>query len=411
VTDRSQATVDADRFEAAKTAFFAGLDSLKAGRLDDAERHFVASLAQVPGRVSTLVNLAAVRLGLGRSAEALATADEVLTAEPANADALLHRATALGQLRRFDEARVGFERLVALDARHAVGWLRLAQVLHDQDRHDQALGAYARTLALDPAQPDAWLRRGDLLREAGRLDEAADAFRASLRHGGEPALVGYYLAAVTGEPLPGGTPATYVRRLFDDYAADFDQHLVGTLGYQAPERLAQRLAVHAPFASALDLGCGTGLCGPRLRPMTKRLVGVDLSGEMLAKARSLGAYDELLQAEIVEHLHDAAARGSMHDLVVAADVFIYVGELAGVFAGVEAVTRPGAILAFSVEPDDEPSSPGVRLLPSLRYAHAPGYLRALAAQHGFEVIAMDREPIRVEQARPIDGLYVVLKRR
>jgi predicted TPR repeat methyltransferase len=402
---------DATRFEAAKAAFFAGLESLKHGRLDQAEREFIASLAQVPGRVSTLVNLAATRLGLGKGAEALAAADEVLAAEPGNVDALLHRATALGHLHRLDEARAGFERLVALDPRHAAGWLRLAQTLHLQDRRDEALGAYARTLALDVAQPDAWLRRGDLLREAGRLADAAEAFRACLKHGGEPALAGYYLAAVTGEAAPAGTPPAYVRRLFDDYAADFDHHLVATLGYQAPQRLAQRLAQHVPFESALDLGCGTGLCGPLLKPMSDRLVGVDLSGEMLAKASALGVYDALLQAELVEHLREAAERGERHDLVVAADVFIYVGELAPVFAAVAAVTSAGACFAFSVEPDDLPSSPGVRLLTSLRYAHAPGYLRSLATQHGFDVIAMDRDPIRVEQAKPIDGLYVVLKRR
>jgi len=399
------------RFEAAKAAFFEGLDHLTAGRLAQAEQAFMASLAQVPGRISTLVNLAAVRLGLGKHALALTTADAVLAVEPTNVDALLHHATALGHLQRLDEARAGFLRLVELEPRHAAGWLRLAQTLHQQDRRGEALGAYARTLALDAAQPDAWLRRGDLLREAGRLDEAAEAFRACLQHGGEPALAGYYLAAVTGEPLPGGTPPAYVERLFDDYAADFDEHLVATLGYQAPERLAQRLAAHAPFACALDLGCGTGLCGTRLRPMAQRLVGVDLSGAMLERARALGLYDALRQAEVVEYLHAAAARGEMHDLVVAADVFIYVGELDRVFAALRATMPPDALFAFSVEPDDDASSPGVRLLPSLRYAHAPGYLRALAATHGFEVVSMDREPIRVERARPIDGLYVVMRRR
>lgn len=369
----------------------------------------------MPGRTSTLVNLAAVRLALGRPAEALATADEVLAAEPANVDALLHRATALGQLQRFDDSRAGFERLLAIDAGHAAAWMRLAQLLHRQDKRDEALRAYERTLALDATQPDAWLRRGDLLREAGRLGDAAECFRACLAHGGETALAGYYLAAVTGEPLPGGTPAAYVQRLFDDYAADFDQHLVATLGYQAPQRLARLLAAHTPsahFDSALDLGCGTGLCGPLLRPMARRLVGVDLSGEMLAKARALGVYDALVQAEIVGHLREASARGEApHDLVVAADVFIYVGELAPVFDAVHAATRPGAVFAFSVEPDDLPASPGARLLPSLRYAHAPDYLRQLAARHGFEVTTMARDTIRVEQARPIDGLYVTLRRR
>lgn len=402
-------TPDDPRFAQAKADFIEGLAQLEAGQIDAAERCFGASLQGVPGRVSTLVNLAAMRLLLGRPEEALENARQALHGEPDNVDAQLHEATALAQLGRLEAARRGFERLLALSDGHVAAWTRLAETYKSLGRRDDAMRSYARALALDADQPDVWSRQGDLLREAGRNDEAAQAFREALARGGDAALNGYYLASVSGDgrPPPPTAPATYVRGLFDGYADDFDQHLRGLLGYEAPERLARRLAAHAPFESALDLGCGTGLCGPLLRPLTRRLLGVDLSGAMLDKARALGVYDELLQVDLLEALGRDEAR---HDLVVAADVFIYVGELAPVFAAVRAATLPGALFAFTAEPADDPQQ-GVQLLTSLRYAHSPDYIAGLAQAQGFEVLALERETIRSEQRRAVEGLYAVLRRR
>lgn len=360
-------------FEEAKALFFAGLASLEAGRFEQAERDFLAALVLVPGRVSTLVNLAATRLALSKPEAALANADEVLAVEPDNRDACFHRATALATLARLDEARAGFERVLTIDA---------------------TLG-------------EAWSRYGGVLRESGRLDDAARAFAKALEHGADRELNTYYLAAVSGTAMPASAPRRYVRGLFHDYAEGFDEHLA-LLDYQAHVVLTRHLAAHAqgPFESALDLGCGTGLCGPLVRPSVRRLAGVDLSGAMLDKARALGVYDELVQADLTQHLQTTELR---HDLLLAADVFIYVGELAPVFGAVRVATRPGALFCFSVELCSD-AAREVQLLPSLRYAHSEAYVRRLAAEHGFEVAGLLRQPVRHEQRRPIAGLYACLRR-
>lgn len=412
MVDRAEPTAASADFEAAKARFFAGLASLEHGRDAEAEAHFLAALALVPGRVSTLVNLAATRLRLGRPAEALATADQALAAEPANHDAWLHRATALAQLGRWPEALAGFERALACGGDgEAELWLRHAHALCALDRRGEALASYERALAIDAARPGAWSRYGDLLREAGRPADAAHAFRQAVAHGADPELHAYYLAAVDADAprLPATAPRAYVQGLFDDYAADFDRHLVEDLGYQAHRVLVQHLRSLRPgrFGSALDLGCGTGLCGPLLKPLADRLEGVDLSAPMLAEARRRGVYDALHAADLLDHLRGIGTQ--QHDLVVAADVFIYVGDLAPVFAAVHAATRPGALFCFSVEPAD-PQGPDVRLLPSLRYAHAEPHLRRLAAAHGYTLAGLLRQPLRHDQRRPVDGLYVFLQR-
>jgi predicted TPR repeat methyltransferase len=364
---------DAD-FEQAKQAFLAGVAALEAGRFDEAERLFLSSLERVPGRASTLVNLAATRLQLARPDDALAAAEQALAVEPDDIDAGLHRATAL--------ARLG--------------------------RHHDALQAFDKLLALAPRLAAAWSHRGGILRELGRLDEAARSFQQAVAHGADPGMHAYYLAAVGAGPAPAGAPGGYVQALFDGYAGEFDQHLVQVLGYRAPSVLAAHLGrlSRRRFDSALDLGCGTGLCGPLLKPSTNRLTGVDLSGAMLEKAEALGVYGELIRADIVDYLHSTEQR---FDLVVAADVFIYVGDLAAVFAGVRRVMNASGVFCFSAELP-EGDSDGFTLLPSLRYAHSQRYLRELAARHGFEVDRIWQEPIRADQQVPVDGLYVCLLR-
>ena len=377
-TDRrspsSSALVD-DPFEQAKAHFFAALGRQQAGDFAEAERLYRASLGFVPGRASTLINLAAVQLRLARPADALESADAALAPERDSADALLHRATALAQLGRPHEALAAFQRLLAIEPRHAA----------------------------------AWSGSGTLLREMRRLDDAAHAFREALRHGADGDLHDFYLASVEAGATPATAPRDYVAGLFDSYADEFDRHLVGQLRYQAHRQLVERLVAadgrDARFESALDLGCGTGLCGVLVRPRVGRLTGIDLSPRMLAKARELGVYDRLELADIVEFL---AASEESFDLVLAADVFIYVGDLAPVFALLERTMERG-VFCFSVEAL-EGDGADLRLLPSLRYAHAPAYLARLAAQHGFDVVAMEKAPVREDQGEPVDGLYVVLRR-
>jgi predicted TPR repeat methyltransferase len=397
-------------FEDAKAFFLQGLADLQAGRTQAAEAAFEASLVRVPGRISTLVNLAATRMVLGRLQEALATTDQVLQQEPANADALLHRAEALRRLARPGDAAAAYAALLAQRPSLAEPWLRQGQCLLDLNRPHEALQSFDRALALDATLAAAWSCRADVLRDMGRLDEARQAYRQALQHGADAELIGYCLAALGGGPAPQTAPRAYVETLFDAYAGDFEQHVVQVLRYRAHERLAAPLgALHpARFASALDLGCGTGLCGPLLRPWVDRLVGVDLSHRMLDQARGTGVYDELLHADVLQHLQ--RSRGPI-DLVVAADVFIYVGALDEVFAQVARLMPPGGIFCFSAEQaQGVVGDAGFELLPSLRYAHDEGDLRRLAARHGFEVARLVHETVREEQRRPIAGMFVHLRR-
>jgi len=111
----------------------------------------------------------------------------------------------------------------------------------------------------------------------------------------------------------------------------------------------------------VDLGCGTGLCAPLFRPLARYMVGIDLSPGMLAIARQQRGhlYDALLQGDGAETLLSASelrhrsggspSTGGSVDLVLAADVFVYVGELERTMRACAHVLRVGGLLAFTVE--------------------------------------------------------------
>jgi predicted TPR repeat methyltransferase len=225
--------------------------------------------------------------------------------------------------------------------------------------------------------------------------------------GADPELHRYYLAALSPQQPMVNAPAAYVEKLFDQYADDFEAHLVGQLGYQGHTVLLQHLPADpaARFERVWDLGCGTGLCGSLIRPRADHLSGVDLSSAMVAKAQALGVYDSLHALELVDFLKQGAEPA---DLVLAADVFIYVGRLEAVFEALSPRVRPGGWLAFTVEEAD----PGlaVQLHSTLRYAHALTYLQGLATQHGWQWARVQRAPLRLDQAQPLMGAYVYLQK-
>ncbi|HSV36478.1 MAG TPA: methyltransferase domain-containing protein [Ramlibacter sp.] len=207
--------------------------------------------------------------------------------------------------------------------------------------------------------------------------------------------------------MPTTAPREYVQGLFDGYAGDFETHLTQVLKYRAPQVLVEGLrASGRRFERALDLGCGTGLCGLQARPLAATLHGIDLSANMVQRAVARQVYDEVVQADLVEYLLATPRR---YDLVLAADVFIYVGALEQVFAGVARVMPPQGVFGFSVEL--APPGEDLVLRQSLRYAHSLRYIRKLAEQHGFEISSTKEHPIRHDQETPIAGLFAWLARR
>lgn len=315
---------------------------------------------------------------------------------------------------RADAARVMLARSLALRPDHAPTLLNYGIVLHQLGRDAEALLTVERTLSLNPEFARAWGCYASLLhRKAQRsgdqasLGAAAHAYRTACRLGdGDPESIAFALASLGAAEQPGIAPRAYVERLFDDYAPTFDSHLCDGLGYRAPEMLVSALARTRGIAPAdtVDLGCGTGQCGPLLRPSARRLAGVDLSRRMLEVAAQRSCYDTLTHDDVMDFL---CSHPATFDLAVAADVLVYIGDLFPLLQAAHGALRADGWLAFTVERHD---GEGFGLHVSRRYTHSITYLAETAARAGFEVVALTATTVRMDAGLPVKGALVLLRR-
>jgi len=277
---------------------------------------------------------------------------------------------------------------------------------------DGAADILAQTVELVPCFATAWFALGAIRNRLGDHDGAVAAFGKARDadpddyHGARLQLA--RLGA--GEAVPAMTQ-TYVRRLFDQYAERYDAALTEHLDYRGPPLL--RAAVEAAmgaagrrlrFGSMLDLGCGTGLGGAAFRDCVDWLVGVDLAPAMIARAQTKGLYDRLITAALADFLKQEAAEQGTYHLVLAADVFVYVSDLTPIVAGATKVLAPDGVFAFTVETHE---GDGVKLLPTLRYAHGENYVRDALGAAGLAPVHLGQAAVRSEKGMPVHSLVVV----
>jgi predicted TPR repeat methyltransferase len=300
---------------------------------------------------------------------------------PGNAEAWYKLGNVRSEQHEDERACRCFAHVLSADPMHARSWNNLGAAHQRLRRQDEALEAYRKALELDPSLLEPYLNLGRLYEGRGELERAAAILRRGIeRHPGHPMLV-HLLAAASGSN-PKRVPSDHVVAFFDGFAENFETHAAG-LGYRLPELIAEILrgALRAGDA-VLDLGCGTGLIGRAIAAQNLQVTGVDLSPRMLAQAASHAHYAKLLEADLEQFL--SASPGESYRAVVAADVLIYLGELATLFEQVSRVLHPGGLFVFSVE---RLAGGNYSLLPTGRFSHSRAYLRSLAAGAGLVQIA------------------------
>jgi predicted TPR repeat methyltransferase len=396
-----------NELELARQAFLVGIEQFERREFEAAVLSFELALQHAPGRPSVLMNLGVSCAHLGHFERADVYLGQALAADATQIDAWKAWGVAQMALGDWVSALRSHEQASALGADGADFCLRWGQCLAYHRRMPEALKAFEKALAHDASLAEAWSQQAHVYRDLGQNAQAIRSYQRALALGADPELHRYYLAALSPDQPLVNAPAAYVERLFDQYAEDFEAHLVGQLGYQGHRVLLQNMPVPDTerFDQVWDLGCGTGLCGSLIRPRAGHLTGVDLSAAMIAKSRALGVYDTLHANGLLAFL---ANERTMADLVLAADVFIYVGELEAVFEALSQRVHPRGWLAFTIEEAD----PGfqVQLHSTLRYSHSLEYIENLARQHGWQLVKLHRAPLRLDQAQPLMGAYVYLQK-
>lgn len=376
------------------------------GRLDEAIAACRRAIALKSDQADFHNNLGNALHDKGQPEEAIASYRAALLLKPDFAVACNNLGIALKADGQTEEAIAAFRAALRLKPDYADAWNHLGSALQDRGRHDEAVAAYRKAIELKPDCGDAFGNLGHALKSQGRVEEAIVAYRRAIQLKPDSADWQHVLAALTGDHSSTTTPASHVRKLFDPYAREFDDHLVGQLHYRVPEQLLEAVLSVAPGRQfdILDLGCGTGLCGVPFRSHAKVLIGVDLSPGMIAQATARGIYDRLITADLAE-----AMRGPEEnfDLLLAGDLFIYVGDLSSVFPAVARILRSGGLFAFSLERHD---GEGFILHSKVRFAHSLGYIRELSRTHGLAELHVREIAVRKSGPDDVPGWIVLLQK-
>lgn len=345
-------------------------------------------------------------------AQALDHYQKVLDRKPDFLEALYNLGTIYLNEQQYNLAAHYFERAAEIEARSPNLQYNLGIIAQRKGLKDQAIQHYKCAIELAPDMAEAHQNIANLYSELKQKNLAIQHYQEVLRLQPDNASVAYMLQAMTTatthQPTPATAPTQYVKNLFDGYADYYDQHLTKKLQYQAPQLLFNRLKAFTVMPEQswqiIDLGCGTGLCGELLKPYAKNLIGIDLSTKMLYVAKSRGIYDELIQGDIAETLEQ---KNLLADLIIAADVFIYIGDLAAIFEQAARLLNDHGLFAFTVELG---ATADYTLQPTARFAHSEAYIKRLTQQYQLTNQCCEAITLRKQEETLIPGLLVVLQK-
>ena len=245
----------------------------------------------------------------------------------------------------------------------------------------------------------------------GKIDEVIKLYEEWQKLEPDNPIVEHMLAACSGENIPERASNDYVKETFDRFASSFDIKLAH-LEYKAPQLIIEAIKSHIDDAKGtlniLDAGCGTGLCGPLLKPLAKNLSGVDLSQNMLNIAKQRKCYNDLVCDDLVKYLSKYTNK---YDIIVSADTLIYFGDLNEALKAAVVATKPGALFVFSLEKlVDDKVDAEYKLEAHGRYTHNKQYIETTINDAGLELVSLDEEMIRKELGKPVDGWIVTAKK-
>jgi len=299
--------------------------------------------------------------------------------------------------------------LTQLQPNRVPAWVNLAFIFDKLNIHEEAIKCCKKALSLKPDAKKALNILAFSLLKADQKEQAREVLDQYVSLFPGSVVTEYMLAAISGDNQPSQSPTNFIINTFDDYAANFEHSLVKVLKYNIPEKLdvalRKQLSDQSTQFDIIDLGCGTGLMGEKLKDISSYLTGVDLSEKMLEQAEKKQIYDEILKKDILEAITQI---DKSYDLVVSTDVFIYIGDLSEIFEKINIIMTKNGLFGFSIELAEDNTD--YKLQHTGRYAQSLRYIHELIKKNNYQLCMSEKTVVRMEHHQPIDGYIFVLKK-
>jgi predicted TPR repeat methyltransferase len=265
---------------------------------------------------------------------------------------------------------------------------------------------------LAPQHAQAHFKLARCMQIVGNRQGAVRHYRLAMKYRPNYTEAAYMLAVIEKGKAPDARlPLSLVQEQFDRLAPVFRTYYLERTGYTGhlaaekaisdwvSERVRRFEDRQIRRFDVIELGCGCGVTGERMRRFARTLLGIDVSQAMLDAVPpppegELPLYDKMVCADF--HAHLAALPHGTADIVIAAGVFNYVGDLREAIERSTQMLRPGGVLAFSIErlrqPDANlpPTNVAFEWQPERgTFAHSPGYIKELTQANGLREYRVD----------------------
>jgi len=394
----------------------------RAGHTDTAKQWLVGLSREFPHHVEVWNDLSIVLVGRGEHQEARQILENTLPAT-GHSPQLAERYIEI--LLSLDESQIAIDYLLShptLTGANASLRLLLADALRVQGKYRESADLMEQTLQGSPRNETLFRRLTAIYREAKEFILMEQTLRRWLAIAPTNPVALHLLDSldsISSQSIASRASDAYVKTVFDEFAANFDQSLA-QLHYQAPQQvesvlhaMIQRDQLRPAGLRILDAGCGTGLCGPILKPLSESLLGVDLSPEMLKQAKARNLYDELIESELTLYLKknaDNSAANRRFDLIVICDTLNYFGNLEEVLQYSFQSLQPNGILVFTIEKlmaaSTGDSSSSCVLATHGRYLHNPVHIEQLMSQIGYAQISLRDCELRKQAGEMVVGTLI-----
>ena len=308
------------------------------------------------------------------------------------------------EINDIQKSKYFFYKAFKIDPRNEIANFNLGNIYFKQKKNYKAEFHFKRAIKTKPTFTEAYYNLGILYHNQEKVELAKKCYKKTLELDPSFCEAKHILNSILGQTTK-SAPKKYVEKLFDNYAANFENSLVNNLKYNTP-RIIRDMVTNYNFnnlGSVLDLGCGTGLMGFELKSFLKNIDGVDLSKHMLAEAKNKKIYNNLFHNDIEEFL---TSRNLEYDYFVAADVFVYIGDLSKIFRLVKERNKRSGKLIFSTE---HTNRKGYFITKKGRYCHSIDYIKSLCKKFDYELLIFRKVFLRKDDVKNIIGGVYLLK--